>query len=178
MPEPPEFPAGPFVYHLQPSWLESREEICSELRDWPARLREVVADFDETTLDLPYRNWSVRQIVHHLADSHLHGYIRTKWTLAEASPLIKAYDESEWSALSDARELPVESSLMMLEGTHLRWSELLRNLAAVEMERTFFHPQLVREITIRECVANIVWHGRHHAAQIAWVRENRLPVVT
>ncbi len=120
LPEPPQFPAGPFV--ADEAHDDRRRELwIDEIQRAPARLREVVSGLSGEHLDTRYRNWTIRQIVHHLADSHLNSYVRFKLVLTEQRPTIKPYDESRWSLLADAQRADVEPSLWLLEGLHARW---------------------------------------------------------
>ncbi|MEM8680067.1 MAG: YfiT family bacillithiol transferase [Planctomycetota bacterium] len=168
LPLPPAFPAGEYVPpDIQedaqlPPWIDRLEAV-------PARVRAQIAGLDEQQLDTRYRNWTIRQIVHHLADSHVNCYVRCKWALTEATPTIKSYDETAWSEVIDATTLPLESSLRILEGVHARWAALLHLMDAKQLQRAFFHPELQREVTVRETVPNYVWHADHHLAQIEWV---------
>ncbi len=172
---PPRFPAGPFDFAPFTEWDEvTQGRIAHELAAVPTRLKAAIAGLGEEELDTRYNNWSIRQIVHHVADSHLNGYVRTKWALTEASPLIKSYNESKWSALADAKTFKLDSTLLILEGVHGRWSELLLQLGPTQMALTYFHPQMAREVRLIESVSNYIWHGAHHTAQIDWVRQHRL----
>ena len=172
---PEKFPAGPFVFDPMTNWdFQTKPEIVAKIRAIPDVVCESIEGLNDESLDEKYKNWSIRQIVHHLADSHLNGYVRTKWALTEASPLIKAYNESAWSDLVDAREHSLEPSLDILRGVHVRWSELLERLEAKDMARTYFHPEMGREVRLVESVSNYVWHADHHTSQIRWVRDNRI----
>ena len=174
MPEPPQFPAGPFVAddvhddRRRSAWIDEIERA-------PTRLREAVAGLSDGQLDTRYRNWTIRQIVHHLADSHLNGYGRFKLALTEERPTIKPYDESRWSLLADAQRAAVEPSLQLLEGVHARWAYLLRSLAPDGFERSFYHPESREIEPLWLALALYAWHARHHTAQIEWVKTHRLP---
>ena len=174
-PTPEKFPAGPFDFDPLTEWdAPTKSNLTTKLREIPLRVEEAIDGFDEDALNLKYHNWTLRQIVHHLADSHLNGYVRTKWALTEASPLIKAYNESAWSDLVDAKEHDLKPSLDILRGVHNRWADLLNRLEPEEMGRTYFHPEMAREVKLVESISNYIWHAAHHTAQIHWVRENRL----
>lgn len=168
--QPPQFPAGEYREPGSYSEIEKRAFVF-ELAQLPAELQNSVEGLNDQQLDTRYRNWTIRQIIHHLADSHLNCYIRFKWALTEASPLIKSYNESLWSELVDARTHPIDGSLILLEGLHARWSKLILDLGEAEMGRTFFHPELMREISLQDTLPHYVWHGKHHLAQVRWVRE-------
>jgi uncharacterized damage-inducible protein DinB len=149
-----------------------RDEALAHLEVAPARLREAVRGLDDAQLDTPYREggWTVRQVVHHLADSHVNGYLRTKWTLTEDRPPIRGYDRGAFSDQPDARSGPVEASLSLLDGLHGRWALLLRSLGAEELDRRFVHPD-GGEPSVDSLIQLYAWHGRHHTAHILALRD-------
>lgn len=167
------YPVGQFEMKNEPT-AEEREEFISQIAETPARLREAVSGLNDEQLDAPYRpdGWSVRQVVHHVADSHLNSYIRLRLALTEEEPIIKTYMEDRWAELTDARAAPVEVSLRLLESLHGRWVMLLRSLAPADFARAFHHPELGR-VTLNRNVALYAWHGRHHIAHITALRERR-----
>ena len=167
--QPPSFPAGEYVAPEEYG-PEEKAKLVELLRDAPKTIRESVDGLSDEQLNTKYKNWSIRQIVHHLADSHMNAYIRFKWALTEASPLIKSYDETKWSEIVDARTAPIASSLTLLEGLHARWAGLTDSLDDEAMEKTFYHPELTRDISLRESLPSYVWHTKHHVAQIHWIR--------
>lgn len=138
----------------------------------PDNLRSAVAGLTDAQLDTPYREggWTVRQLVHHLADSHLNSYVRMRLALTEDWPTIVAYDEKLWAELPDARTAPIQSSLHILDGLHARWTTLLRSLADDQWQRGYVHPVNGRQ-TLAEAVALYAWHSRHHVAHIAELRK-------
>ncbi len=170
--EPPEFPAGAYV---PPESVDAAlvEKLVAEIATFPERIRAAVEGLSDEQLDTKYRNWSIRQIVHHLADSHMNCYIRFKWALTETSPLIKSYDEGRWSEVVDATSSPIDSSLVILEGLHARWASLLSQLLSEQMESTFFHPEQMKIVSLNDALPSYVWHGDHHMAQILWVRQQQ-----
>jgi uncharacterized damage-inducible protein DinB len=172
-PEPPQFPAGAFAADETQEGLR-REARIGEIELAPSRLREAVSGLSGAHLDTTYRNWTIRQIVHHIADSHLNSYVRFKLALTEERPTIKPYDESRWSQLADARHGGVEPSLRVLEGLHTRWAFLLRALAPDAYGRAFYHPESREVMPLWRALAYYVWHGRHHTAQIEWVKQHKL----
>ena len=172
-PEPPQYPAGPYL-SVETHDAAAREGWIGEIERAPDRLRGAVSDLTDGQLDTTYRNWTIRQIAHHLADSHLNSYVRFKLALTEERPAIKPYDESLWSALGDARGAPVASSLAIMEGVHARWAYLLRSLPAEAFERTFYHPESRDVVPLWRALALYAWHGRHHTGQIEWVRAHKL----
>jgi uncharacterized damage-inducible protein DinB len=168
--DPPQNPAGEFVSeeNLRP---ESRADLIAIIEKAPANLRKAVAGLSDEQLNTRYRNWTIRQIVHHLADSHVNSYIRFKWTLTEDQPTIKAYFEDRWAALDDSRTGDIEAPLALLEGLHARWVLLLRSMTESEFSRSFIHPETGKSVSLNEALCYYAWHCRHHTAQINWVRE-------
>jgi len=149
-----------------------RATMIDQIAAVPVALRAVVAGLTDAQLDMPYRDggWSPRQIVHHLADSHMNAFIRAKLGVTEDNPTVKPYDEATWAETPDSRQAPVALSLSILEGLHARWVQLLRSLDAAAFERTVQHPERGR-MTIGDLTQLYAWHGRHHATQIAQLRE-------
>ncbi|CAH1195301.1 Putative metal-dependent hydrolase YfiT [Paenibacillus auburnensis] len=145
----------------------------NEIEDLPGLLREAVKDLDNEQLDTAYRSggWTVRQVIHHLADSHMNAYIRFKLALTEESPTIKPYDEKKWAELSDSK-LPVDTSLLLLESLHKRWTNVLRGLTPADMEKTFIHPES-GEVSIGRNIGIYAWHGKHHLAHITSLRNRK-----
>ena len=139
VPEPPEFPAGPFA----PDGTHDNRRLAGwidEIQRAPARLSQLVSGLSGEQLDTTYRNWTIRQLVHHLADSHLHSYARFKLALTEEQPTIKPYDESQWSLLADARQFDIVPSVQIFTGLHARWTYLLKSLESSAFEQSFYHP--------------------------------------
>ncbi len=149
-----------------------RRKLIAGIAETPARLRAAVARLSPPQLDTPYRpeGWTVRQVVHHLADSHLNSYTRFRLALTEQEPTIKPYDEKLWAELTDARTAPIEPSLTLLESLHHRWVLLMRALSPSEFARTLRHPER-GVMTLDEHVCLYEWHGRHHVAHITSLRE-------
>ena len=168
--DPPQNPAGPFEArtHLD---APARQGLIAEIESLPSRLRSTVAGLGDAKLDVKYRNWTVRQIVHHLADSHANAYVRWRLALTEDRPTIKPYDESRWATLDDATRAPIEPSLALLDALHDRWTRLLRSLTEDQFSREYFHPEMNRRVRLDEALGSYAWHGRHHTAQVAWLRE-------
>lgn len=138
-----------------------------EIEAFPARLRARLAGIADSRLDAPYRpgGWTARQVIHHLADSHTHIYVRLKWTLTEETPTIKPYDEARWAELPDYRG-PVEPSIRLLEAMHGRWVALMRTMDDDAFRKSFHHPETGSTMTLFDRVASYTWHGRHHLAHI------------
>ena len=168
----PQYPAGPLAFeeHYDP---QRRGEFIAVLEGAPAALRRAVAGLADGQLDTRYRNWTVRQIVHHIADSHVNSYVRFKWALTEEVPTIKAYDEGRWAALEDSRTGDVKAPLTLLEGLHAQWVQLLRSMTEAQFGRSFLHPETGKTVSLSAALASYAWHGRHHTAQINWLREQR-----
>jgi uncharacterized damage-inducible protein DinB len=149
-----------------------RADRITAIAACPAALRAAVAGLDPEQLDTPYRpdGWTVRQVVHHVPDSHLNAYVRFKWTLTENEPTIKAYEEALWAELPDSRITPVEVSLQLLESVHLRWVDLLRALTPEDFRRALIHPVNGRR-TLDQMLGLYAWHGAHHVAHVTSLRE-------
>ena len=128
---------------------------------------------DDAQLNTKYRNWTIRQIVHHLADSHLHSYTRFKLTLTEDQPTIKPYDESRWSELPDAVSGPIGPSLTLYAALHDRWTQLLRAMTSDQFARSFYHPESGKTVSLNDALQYYAWHARHHTALIGWLREQQ-----
>lgn len=165
------YPLGPF---RRPSEFgpTERSRWLQQIADTPAELRAAVAGLSGAQLDTRYRpgGWSVRQVVHHLPDSHMNSYVRFKLALTEDAPVIKPYDEKGWAELADSR-LPIEGSLDLLEALHGRWHALLADLTDSDYRRSFVNPESGRETPLFVNLALYDWHGRHHIAHITSLRE-------
>jgi uncharacterized damage-inducible protein DinB len=168
------YPVGRF--HFDPATAEgAREQAIESIAAVPDSLRAAVQGLREEQLDTPYRpgGWTVRQLVHHVADSHVNAYTRFRLTLTEEEPLLRTYDEKAWAELEDARSAPIEISLALLDLLHERWVRLLRSLRPEDMRRAARHPDH-GVMTMDHLLQQYAWHGRHHVAHIARlrVREN------
>jgi hypothetical protein len=165
------YPIGKFKFE-GPTTPEQREELLNQIEQAPSRLRAAVKGLSDQQLDTPYRpeGWSVRQVAHHVPDSHLNAYIRYKLALTEDEPTIKPYAEDRWAQLADTQATPVEVSLAMLDSLHNRWVHLLRSLQPDDWKRAFRHPELGL-VSLEKNLALYAWHGRHHAAHITSLRE-------
>ena len=166
------YPIGKFERRDQLN-PDERRAMIDTIAAAPARLREAVSGLDEKQLDTPYRDggWTVRQVLHHLPDSHLNAYTRLKLALTEDGPVIRPYDEAAWAGLSDSRDTPPEVSLALLESLHARWVTLFRALRDEDFRRTLRHPDHPGVLTIDWLVAMYAWHSRHHVAHITSLRE-------
>jgi hypothetical protein len=165
------YPIGEFRYEGELD-QRRREQWIEEIAATPANLRAAVAGLAPHQLDTPYRDkgWTVRQVVHHLPDSHLNAYTRIKLALTEDVPVIRPYEEARWAELPDGRAGPIELSLNLLESLHHRWVLLLRQLTPADFRRRFMHPQHGRPFELQETLALYAWHGRHHVAHITSLR--------
>ncbi len=140
----------------------------AELEKFPEKLENLVKDLNEEQLGTPYRpgGWTVRQVIHHIADSHHHSYTRFKWALTENKAVIKAYEEKDWSNLFDTRTAPIALSLNYLKALHAKMVYLLKGLSEDEMQNAYTHPDDMAEVTVKENICKYVWHGNHHYAHI------------
>ncbi|HEX6642996.1 MAG TPA: putative metal-dependent hydrolase [Thermoanaerobaculia bacterium] len=168
----PRYPIGKFERRdeLNP---DERRAMIETISAAPSRMREAVAGLGDTQLDTPYRDggWTVRQVIHHVPDSHLNAYTRLKLALTENDPTIRPYDEALWAGLPDSRDTPTEVSLTLLESLHARWVTLLRSLGPDDFRRTFRHPDHPGILTVDWLVAMYAWHSRHHVGHITSLRE-------
>jgi hypothetical protein len=169
---PPQNPAGEFVAEDNIT-AQRRAELIATIEAAPAALAEAVAGLSPEQLDARYRNWTVRQIVHHIADSHVNSYVRFKWALTEDRPLIKAYDEGRWVALADSHRGDILAPLSLLGGLHARWLLLLRSMSDEQFARCFRHPESGATLTLNAALCYYAWHGRHHTGQVRWLRKQR-----
>jgi hypothetical protein len=150
---------------------ELRAAHIETVRRLPERLRAAVSGLNQAQLDTPYRHggWTVRQVVHHLADSHANAYIRCKLALTEDWPNVKPYDEAAWANLADSRNAPIDGSLALIAALHGRWVELLESLSDADFEKGYDHPEMGR-VPLAKALALYDWHSRHHVAHIVGVR--------
>ena len=165
------YPIGKFEWQ-GPLNGDGRRRAIDAIEATPAQLRQAVGGLSGEQLDTPYRpgGWTVRQVAHHLPDSHMNSYIRFKLALTEDMPPVKPYDEKKWAELEDAKGTPVETSLTLLESLHARFVNLLRSMRADDFQRAFRHPEL-GIVTLERNLALYAWHGPHHVAQIVSLRE-------
>ena len=165
------YPIGPFAPPA-PMTSAMRAAAMNDLAALPRKMREAVDSLNDRRLDTPYRpgGWTVRQVVHHVADSHMQAFARMKLALTEETPTIKPYDEKAFATLADMR-LPIDASLDLLDGLHARWVALYRSLGAEQYARAFFHPELARALDLEELLQMYSWHSRHHVAHITALRK-------
>jgi hypothetical protein len=173
------YPIGKFTFP-QSTTPHQRQEWIAEIADAPAKLRAAVAGLTPEQLDTPYRpdGWTVRQVVHHVPESHMNAFIRFKLALTEDEPTVKPYDEAAWAKLPDVEATPIEISLTMLDVLHDRWVRLLEAMSDADFARTFRHPQLGL-VRLEGNLALYAWHGKHHVAHITSLRDRmKWPVLT
>jgi len=165
------YPIGKFRY-TGPLTDGQKQDALAEIARTPANLRAAVKGLGDEQLDMPYRpdGWTVRQVVHHLPDSHMNSYVRFKLALTEDEPTIKPYAEDRWAELADTKATPIEVSLTLLDSLHDRWVRLLRSLTAEQWKRTFRHPEL-GVMTLDKALALYAWHGKHHVTHITSLRD-------
>ena len=162
-----QYPIGKFSMPTQISDKQLQEWVTT-LEVFPARLRAMVGEMTDQQLDTSYREggWTVRQLVHHISDSHHHSYTRFKWALTEDNPLIKPYLEKEWAELEDAKFTPIEWSLKHIEVVHFKLVRLLRSMTDEQFEQTFRHPEGESAINLRQNTGHYAWHSMHHYTHI------------
>jgi uncharacterized damage-inducible protein DinB len=170
--EDPRYPVGKFEGPKTALGSGERETLIRQIEEVPVRLRDAVADLSPQQLETPYREggWTVRQVAHHLPDSHMNGYIRFRLALTESEPTIKTYAEDLWAELPDSRTAPVEISLALMDAIHRRWTLMLQALGDEQWTRAFRHPDLGL-MNLDRTLALYAWHGRHHVAHITSLRQ-------
>jgi uncharacterized damage-inducible protein DinB len=169
----PRYPIGRWERRDELTSAE-RRTLIDDIAAMPAALRSAIHGLDDAQLDTPYREggWTLRQVVHHVPDSHLNSYVRFKLALTEENPTIRTYDEASWAALSDSRTTPVSTSLELLESLHGRWVHLLRGMSDADFRRTLEHPEN-GPMTLDAMVSLYSWHGRHHTGHLTTTRASR-----
>ena len=159
------FVEQPFSDHLKKEWL-------LDISALPTQLEYAVTNLDAAEMEIPYREggWNIRQVVHHVADSHMNAYIRFKLGITEDTPVIKPYEEQLWAELVDSR-MPVNISITLLHALHARWYEILNSLSEEQFSRSVFHPEQQKKMSLWYLLGLYAWHGKHHTAHISSVRE-------
>lgn len=160
-------------YEATPFSTQQKEEWLNDIKFLPQLLENAVINLDEAQLQTPYREggWTVQQLVHHVADSHMNAYCRFKLGLTEDNPAIRPYDQAAWANLSDTGKIPINISLTLLYALHTRWYSLISDLELKDWERTVFHPEHQKEMTLWYLLGMYAWHGKHHVAHITGLRE-------
>ncbi|MEC0486502.1 bacillithiol transferase BstA [Bacillus glycinifermentans] len=166
------YPIGTFQAPHQTDKQE-RADLIRALKQAPAMLKKAVSGLNDTQLDTPYRTggWTVRQVVSHIADSHLNGYIRCKLALTEETPLIRPYDEQKWAGLADSLTFDPQLAIELLEPLHNRWAALFEALTDADYDKAYLHPDTGEEISLHHALALYVWHSKHHTAHITSLRD-------
>ena len=167
------YPIGRFTRPTSALSNQQRAAMIQTIAETPAKLRRAVHGLDEKQLDTPYRpgGWTVRQVVHHVPDSHMNAYVRFKLGLTEDVPTIKPYDEARWADLSDVRDTPTEVSLTLMDALHDRWVRLLQKMDARDFARTITHPDWKGPLSLDAVLALYAWHGPHHVGHITGLRQ-------
>lgn len=173
----PRFPIGKFHYqepHSAEERAQQRKQHIDALAALPREFRHCVKALTEGQLDTPYRDggWTIRQLIHHIPDSHMNAYVRFKMALTEHDPIIKTYEEQLWAELEDSRDTPIDVSLTMLEALHTRWVVLLRGLNEDQFARRFVHPEH-GPMSLEKALSLYAWHGVHHTAHVTELRKRK-----
>ena len=167
----------PIGKHTTPEIINSKQimEWISILEDFPKQLKALVENLSAEQLDTPYRlgGWTVRQVVHHLADSHQNSYTRFKWALTENKPIIKAYFEERWAETHEGKSAPIHLSLNVLTALHAKWTYLLKGLTPQELNQIFIHPDGNEEVSLSENIGIYAWHSVHHFSQIHKLKKRK-----
>jgi len=168
----PRYPVGKYE-RRDTLTSDERAALIEAIAETPRRMREAVGGLTAAQLETPYRDggWTLRQVVHHVPDSHLNAYCRFKLALTEDGPTIRPYDEAKWAELHDSVDTPIETSLTLLESLHDRWMRLLRSMKDDDFGRTLNHPEWTKPMTLDTMLSLYGWHGRHHVAHITTTRD-------
>jgi uncharacterized damage-inducible protein DinB len=169
----PRYPIG--KYEPQPFSEALKEKWILDIQFLPEELERALLNLDQAQLATPYREggWSVIQLVHHVADSHMNAYIRLKLAITEINPTIKPYDEKAWAELPDNNQVPVNVSITLLHALHQRWTATLKNLSETDWDRTVLHPATGREMSVWFLLGLYAWHGKHHTNHITSLKESK-----
>lgn len=168
------YPIGKFIApdNYSPDYILSKIE---DISSFPERLKKEVINLTEEQLNTPYRpgGWTVKQLIHHCAESHMNCFIRIKWALTEDNPIIKAYHEDLWAELPDNLTMPIQPTLSLLEGLHFRLAYIMKNLSKSDLEKTFIHPENSAIVSIKQIIGTYAWHGNHHLAHITTLKKQK-----
>ena len=172
------YPIGKFIAPEIYSGEYINNKIA-EIASFPERLKKEVLQLTEEQLETAYRQdgWTIRQVIHHCADSHMNCFIRIKWALTEENPTIKFYHEDRWAELHDNLTMPVQPTLSFLDGLHYRLAYLMNSLSNEDLEKTFIHPENNKEFKIKEIIGTYAWHGNHHLAHIMELKKQKRLVI-
>jgi len=165
------YPIGKYIEH--PFSEKELQQRLLDIQSLPRHLEYAIINLDEAQLDTPYREggWTVKQLVHHIADSHMNAYIRFKLGLTEINPSIIPYNEKLWAEMVDTKNLPINISITLLHALHSRWYEILKNISVEEWNKTVYHSEYKKEMTLWYLLGMYAWHSRHHVAHITSLRE-------
>ena len=165
------YPIGKYI--TQPFSAQQLKEWLNDIKFLPQHLEHAILNLDEAQLATPYRDggWTMKQLVHHVADSHMNAFIRFKLALTEDNPTIKPYDEAAWAEMNDTKNLPINISLTLLHALHSRWYEILKHMSAEDLNRTVFHPEHKKEMSLWFLLGMYAWHSKHHVAHVKALRE-------
>lgn len=166
------YPIGKFEFptEFSPEYISDK---IHAIESFPERLKKETIHLTDEQLNTPYRpnGWTVRQVIHHCAESHMNCYTRIKWALTENNPVIKPYNETLWSELPDNLNMPIQPTLILLEGLHFRLAYIMKNLSASDLEKSFIHPENNSEYKIKQLIGTYAWHGNHHLAHITSLKK-------
>ncbi|MBS1948762.1 MAG: putative metal-dependent hydrolase [Bacteroidetes bacterium] len=167
------YPIGKYL--PQPFSEQQKKEWLHDIKYLPEMLEHSILNLDAAQLDTPYREggWTAKQLVHHIADSHINAYTRFKLGLTEDNPIIKPYEENLWAELDDVKNLPINISLTLLHALHARWHEAIKKLPAEAWQRTVVHPEHEKKFTLWHFLGMYAWHGKHHVAHITSLRQRK-----
>lgn len=167
------YPIGKYI--VQPYSAIQLQEWLNDIKYLPQHIENSIINLDDSQLATPYREggWTIKQVVHHVADSHMNAYIRFKLRLTEDSLIIKPYDENAWANMIDSQNVPINISLTLLHALHIRWYEILSNMGIEDFNQTVFHPEHKKEFTLWELLGLYAWHSKHHVAHITSLRERK-----
>jgi hypothetical protein len=165
------YPIGKYV--TQPFSDDLLKERLIAIMFLPKELENTIQDLDEYQIETPYRpdGWTVKQLIHHIADSHMNAFIRFKLGLTEDNPTIKPYLQDAWANLNDSKIVPINVSITLVHALHAKWGALLNGITSADLERTVFHPEQKKEITLWHMLGTYAWHGKHHVAHITALKE-------
>ena len=169
----PRYPVGKYI--PQPFSESLKEEWLADIKFLPNGVESAISNLDEAQLKTPYREggWTIHQLIHHIADSHMHAYMRFKFGKLEEAPTIKPYEENDWVKTADVENLPVNISITLLFALHTRWHEFLKHLSDADWQRTVYHPEHKKSMTLWFLLGLYAWHGRHHVAHITELRQQK-----
>lgn len=172
--EETKYPIGAYNSPAQISDMDLDDHIRT-IKNFPGKLKNLVENWSDEQLDTPYREggWKVRQLINHIADSHMNSYIRFKLALTEDNPTVVPYNEAKWAELQDSFTIDIKPAMQILKGLHKRWAYELQSLTNKEFESTFFHPELNRNISLRESLAFYAWHCKHHYRHIENLKKEK-----